>query len=134
MRLEEHNTKRREIDLIMLIDVVFLLLIFFLVAATTRPFLAQNVKPSETMKRYGGDRVSAPLIIDVDGRFMASNELIDEDEIEGQLKARAQMLAGRTLHIVADRKLPAQKLIDILEMAKSVGIQKIRLVTQRRRK
>jgi biopolymer transport protein ExbD len=134
MRLEEHNTERREIDLIMLIDVVFLLLIFFLVAATTRPFMAQNVKPSETMTLYKGDRVSAPLIIDADARVLAGNELIDEDEVKGLLKAKAQILAGKTLHIVADRKLPAQKLIDILEMAKSVGIHKIRLVTQRRRK
>lgn len=134
MRLVEHNAERREIDLIMLIDVVFLLLIFFLVAATTRPFLARDVKPAETMKRYKGDRVSAPFIIDADGRLMAGNELIDEDEIEGEMRVKALMLAGKTLHIVADRKLPARKLIDILQMAKSVGIKKIRLVTQRRRK
>lgn len=134
MRLEEHREERREIDLIMLIDVVFLLLIFFLVAATTRPFLAPNIKPSETFKRYKGDRVNAPLIFDAEGRLRVGDEFIDEDGIERELKAKAINLSGKTLHIVADRNLPAQKLVKVLELAKTVGIKNIRLVTQRRRK
>lgn len=134
MRLEQHREERREIDMIMLIDVVFLMLIFFLIAATIRPFMARDIKPAETMKRYDGDRVSAPLIINTEGQLIIAGAPLEEEKIRSLMKAKAMILAGKTLHIVADRKLPAQKLIVILEQAKAAGINKIRLVTQRRRK
>lgn len=133
MKLETETPARREIDVIMLIDVVFLMLIFFLMAATIRPFAAREIEPASVTERHANDPIRTPLMLGVDGNFLQNDEPVPADEVEPYLRGVVARLEGEPLYIVADQNLSGVKLVDVLQAAKLAGASKIRLVTKRRR-
>jgi biopolymer transport protein ExbD len=134
LRLKANQSSRREIDMIMLIDVVFLMLIFFLVAASIKPFAAKNIDIVTTAGKYEGDSLRAPLFIGLSGDvFAANHQRVEPDQLAAHIAAKVQALNGSPLQIVADRNVSGLKLVEFMELAKAAGAQKMRLVAKRRR-
>lgn len=133
MRLPLPTKKPREENLIPLINVVFLMLIFFLVAASLRQFQARGVKPVIADDMATSESTHKPLLINADGKITLDGDLIDEQDLKKTLLQMAGRQSLATVFIVADRNLPASMFVDVLQAAKSAGVKNIRLVAQRRR-
>lgn len=120
--------------MIPLINVVFLMLIFFLVAASLRQFQARGIKPVVAADITNSKPARTPLLINADGKITLDGNLIDAVDLKNTLLQIADRSSLGVVFVVADRDLPASKFIDILQVAKSAGVKDIRLVAQRRRK
>ena len=118
-------------DLTPLIDIVFLLLIFFM---TTSVFKKDELALSLTLPKSGeSGKSNKPvnlLRITVTTEKMALNDkLVELPEIKGQL----QKIQNKDLPIELkiDQKVQYQRIIDVLDTVKSLGFYNIDLITRK---
>lgn len=109
-----------------LINIVFLMLVFFLVAGQVAPPL----DPSLTLVRTA-DLAAAPppdaLVIHADGRI--AHRGADVADLAGWLAAQPDD-SRAVLRLVPDRDLPAERLVSIGRAALQAGAGRIVIVTE----
>jgi biopolymer transport protein ExbD len=117
-------TPRRSRDsTIPLINVVFLMLIFFLIAGTLAPPLDPDLKLVETSDLEGREPPDA-LVLRADGTLSFRGTAVDP----------ADYMAGQEtgpVRIVPDRDVPATRLIEIAGTLRRLGATSVILVTER---
>ncbi|MAU51242.1 MAG: biopolymer transporter ExbD [Roseovarius sp.] len=124
--MEFHTPRRRRAaePIVPMINVVFLLLIFFLMSARIAPPAPFDVILPES----GADDRAAPadtLYMDAEGR-LAFNDARG-DAVLSALTARA--LPGTPLQIRADARLEARALARLLPELAARGIERVEIVT-----
>lgn len=137
MKIARPVPRRRPEGTIALINVVFLLLIFFLVAGSLTPPLDADVSLVETNDADASgppDAVSARL----DGRLYyrgdpvtAATFLESRNGIENGIQNDAEQGAAPEIKLVADKDLPARRLLEILEEFRSLGAGRVLVITRR---
>jgi biopolymer transport protein ExbD len=136
MKLQHRSTEEPTVDLTSLIDVVFLLLIFFMVSTTfERQALLKIDLPEASAVE---DRTDVPesleLVIDSEGRmYLNDRRLIDSEE--NTLRAAMLEVAGedRTLPLVlrADRLTPHHHVVTAMDVAAQLGFRNLSIATDR---
>ena len=133
MNLRQFTKQDPEVNLTSLIDVVFLLLIFFMVSTTftkeaeiTVDLPEANAEPAEA--------ALAPidLTIDVKGRFYINQQKVVNRQITTLKKAIQLAVDGREdvpLVISADANTPHQAVITAMDAARQLGIVKLSIAT-----
>jgi len=126
VRLKQAETPRKGEPTIALINIVFLMLIFFLIAGAIAPPLSPEVK-SVTSSKSPPAAPPEALSVSKDGRFFWWAE---EVQLDDWLRT-AKISEDKPLRIMADRELPATNLLAIVEQLKAAGHIKIVLITER---
>jgi len=130
----DQDPPRRQFEtLIPLINVVFLLLIFFLLAGTMTP--SDNVAVKLPVGAIDDPEREMPttLLIEADGFVWLGERVIDPKIAEQPLK---EYLADKGLERVAvkaDAEAPAEALLFLMEALRKVGVQQVTIVTERGR-
>jgi len=119
------QTSRRE-PTIALINIVFLMLVFFLVAGTVAQPLDGTLNLVRTSDLDGAAPPDA-LVVHPDGRM--SFRGIEIASIEAFLAARAP--GDGAVRVVPDRDLPAARLVEIGAALSAAGAEQVVLVTER---
>ncbi|MFC5583590.1 ExbD/TolR family protein [Nitratireductor kimnyeongensis] len=132
LRLARPKQPRQRESTIALINIVFLMLIFFLVAGTLTPPLDNDVSLISTVEADPSEPPNA-LFVTQEGEMRLRGTATDA---QGFMLARAETLgeeAARQLEIkvAADRDLPAAKLVDIVGALKAAGASRISIITER---
>jgi biopolymer transport protein ExbD len=129
MKLYDEEREEPEINLTSLIDVVFLLLIFFMVSTT---FDRQSVLSLELPEAGTAQTEAVPnmveLVITDDGRmFINDNQLADDRPATVQAAIAEQFAANAdaTLVIRADAEAPHRLVVRVLDAAAAEGIQRL---------
>lgn len=125
MRRRRHGTRRE--PTIALINIVFLMLVFFMVAGTlARPLDAdlRLVRTAELEGRAPPDT----LVVHADGRLMYRGEVIAS--AEAFYTARPDAERDR-VRIVPDAALPAVTLVNLARELRAAGASSVVIVTQR---
>jgi biopolymer transport protein ExbD len=114
--------------MIALINIVFLMLVFFLVAAAIAPPLDRGVDLVEAARAEGRAPPDA-AVIRADGTLVYRGAEITS---EGYLAARLSETEGSVaLRLVPDRALPARQLVEIAGNLRAAGAAEIWIVTER---
>lgn len=119
------RTRPRE-NVVPLINVVFLLLIFFMLAGTLRPPEA-NPLQLPTTTRGNPTQMQHPrpvLALDAAGRVLREGRALSPSEIHS-------LSAPNGLELRADRGVQARVLLPLLEALEEAGIGRLELVTRR---
>lgn len=112
-------------DLTPLIDVVFLLLIFFIVSTTFNKYGNIDIDlPTSTLTSEENDDKHLEIIIDKDNRYFITfgnkkNVEITFDEIDYYLNG------AKSVSITGDKDLKYQNIIDIIIKVKKHGIENL---------
>ncbi len=128
--IERSKRMTKEISMIPLINLVFLLLIFFLVSGTIEKF---DIIPLEIPVADSGKILDEGHIVIILGQY---NEIILNDELTTteQLQHKVQtMLANNPRKIIslkADARLDAKRMIEIMDLLRQAGGKNLSLVTQ----
>jgi biopolymer transport protein ExbD len=126
IQLPRPREARQRENTIALINIVFLMLIFFLIAGTLTPPLDNDVKLIATVEAIPADPPEA-LFITAEGEL----------RWQGRTTTVADFLSGRgaeneePIKIAADRSLLAEKLIDVVGELRASGADRIVVVTER---
>lgn len=129
MRLPPPRPRARPESTITLINVVFLMLIFFLIAGTLTPPLDADVSLISTSL---SDRAEPPdaLFVTGDGVLRARGAETTAAAFVAALRAAGGEDAP-TVKLAADRTLPAEKLIDLVGELRAAGATHVVIVTER---
>lgn len=116
-----------------LINVVFLLLIFFMVAGHLAKMEAINVEPpiSDSDLESKDDPVS--LSVGADGRVSMAGQEIDSADITGLLKDVFKDSPTRSVQVKADAAADVTQVLRVLEQVKAGKAEQVQLLTQTRR-
>ena len=122
--------EEQELNMTPLIDCVFLLLIFFMVTTVFKqPYSLQVVLP-EAQQGVVVEEKKLVATITQDGRMEINRHLVTLDNLEQVLLREKEGTRSLTLVVRTDQETPHKYLLDLFEVAKRVGIEKIPLATE----
>lgn len=127
-RLARHKTASTREPTIALINVVFLMLIFFMIAGTLAAPMDGDLTLVQTETLEGGAPPDT-LVVHADGRLSWRGEAVDTAAafMDGQPDGGQD----RTLRIVPDRALPAAILVRLSSELRAGGAARVMVVTER---
>jgi biopolymer transport protein ExbD len=133
VNLRQFTKQDPEVNLTSLIDVVFLLLIFFMVSTTFTKEAEITVDlPEANAEPVEAALAPIDLTIDVKGRFYINQQKVVNRQIATLKKAIQLAVDGREdvpLVISADANTPHQAVITAMDAARQLGIVKLSIAT-----
>ena len=135
--MQLHNPSKRDltINLTPLIDVVFLLLIFFMVSTSfTRETQIELELPKATGEPLDIKPEMVEISVDASGNFYVNQQPLINSQIETVQKAITTVSEGDTslpLIISADAKAPYQAVITAMDAAGKEGFTNIQMATRK---
>ncbi|MBE7413816.1 MAG: biopolymer transporter ExbD [Deltaproteobacteria bacterium] len=132
IELDEHRSERMWLDLTPMIDVVFLLLLFFLLTSMyARPQLPLDLPQSETALTPAESDVH--VAIKADGSIHLNGEKTGMKDLSGEL-ARIYGVSGkRELALASDKGVPFGLVVEVMDAARKAGAEDISIVTDKKR-
>ena len=136
MKLQHHVKEDPNVDLTSLIDVVFLLLIFFMVSTTfeQQSLIRIDLPEASAVEDRAEQPESLELVIDKAGRiYLGEQRLIDSRA--ATLRAALEQAAGdeRSLPLIlrADRETPHHFVVTAMDVAAQLGFRNLSIATDR---
>lgn len=135
IKLESPTSLRKPQEpTIALINIVFLMLIFFLIAGTLAPPLDPDVTLMDLESKQGEQMPDALAILS-DGRLTYRGQPVSDAGVYAQAALQRSAEAGqsnKTISLIPDRNLSAARLLEITAKLQAAGAEKILLVAKKR--
>lgn len=137
MKLATRRSPDPELNLTPLIDVVFLLLIFFMVSTTfTRESEISIDLPTSSGEATQTEQQMLEIAIDSEGRYFVNQQRVINTQLESLKRALRQAMAEQDqapqLVISADAQTPHQAVINAMDAARQVGLTQLTFATKQR--
>jgi len=133
MRLAPRPRRPADDGIVPLINIVFLLLIFFLIAGTIAPRPEIAVAYPETRVSPVTRPPADAVFVSAGGYISYRGAAVGPETLTAMIAADLPDLAGEHLPVVVDRALPAKELSPVLNALTVAGVTKVRLITLRAR-
>ena len=131
----DFSAQRRRAPLILeltpLIDVVFLLLIFFMVSTTfvQQPAALEVDLPKSSASALVPEGSDTEILLSADGQVLFGGELIDLAQLETELRKIAEEDPSTQVVLRGDRAVAYQQLIALMSLAQEQGLTQFSLAT-----
>lgn len=121
----EHGLK--QIDIAPLIDIVFQLLIFFMLTSSfiVQPGIRINLPKAVTSEVVRFENVE--IVVTGENILYLNGKVITTAELKGLLKQAA--LRGQAILIKSDRRASLGRVVEIWDMARDLGVSQINIAT-----
>jgi len=130
MQLKEHKRRKVTLNIISLIDVVLLLLIFFML--TTRfieqPGMKLDLPGSQSAEKSAAKELE--LAIDPNGKMLLNGKAVSLEQLPSRLQELLPEMEDNTLILKADQKVSHGKVVEIMDLARMNGLEKIVIATE----
>lgn len=131
MREKRHLDDATEINITPMLDIIFIMLIFFIVTTSfvreegleiSRP---SNTPPQEVV------RDERPIVVRIDsgGLISVKGRILDSRAVQANLEREKAEKPGSPLIVAAHPDADTQALVTILDAARAVGIESISVAT-----
>src|SRR6516165_5611372 len=118
-----------EINITPLVDVVFVLLIIFMVTAPVlQSGIEVNVPKTRTVKEITEERMV--ISINKDQRVFLGNDPININEIKAKLRQKIRDPQHQSVFLRADQDVPFGAFATVMDAVKQAGITNVSIVTQ----
>ena len=128
MKLSLQNNGKPRIEMLPLIDIVFLVLVFFIYAMLSMAVhrsLSINLPLSSTAKIDKTALLS--ITVKADGMVFVNKKPVSINKLTNELKKEAKHYDRAGVLLFADQKLSYQKLFRVMDCIKMAGINRISL-------
>ena len=133
MNLQPGDTDEPDVNLTPLIDVVFLLLIFFMVSTTFEHQSRIQVElPEASAEPTTPEAESLEIIVDAQGRYFIGDEQVVNTQLKTLMGAITKVIGERTdmpVIVRADANSPHQSVVTVLDATSQLGLTRISLAT-----
>jgi biopolymer transport protein ExbD len=129
MQLSSSRPRRVALDMTPLIDVVLMLVIFFMLTTTfvLAPGIKVDLPQGRSVQRaHEGDAI---VIIARDGTVYYQDERVDLDTLHAALRQAQQQQSSLRLVIKADQNALHGRVVEVMDMAKAMGIERLAIAT-----
>ncbi|WP_299236276.1 biopolymer transporter ExbD [uncultured Halomonas sp.] len=132
MRFPRRRRDPVEVNLTPLIDVVFLLLIFFMVSTTFETRQALELTLPESLSGSAAEPSPLTLVVTAEGNYRLGARVLDADSLGSALADEADQGREHGLVIEADAQARHADVVRALDQAGLNGIQRVRIATTER--
>lgn len=129
MHFPDRRPDQTEERILPLINVVFLLLIFFMIAGSLSVTDAFEIDAPVSRTTAEHEPESLMILLGQDGQLALDNKLINEVMLLEQLSIALKDKPARAITLKADQRLPANQLVRFTQALHAVGVKKLRLLT-----
>jgi len=133
VNLRQSESDEPEVNLTPLIDVVFILLIFFMVSTTFQKESRINIElPEASADAVDEEKDVLELVIDAEGRYFIEQQQVVNTELNTLKKAIRKFLGERTsipVVIRADRRTPYEAVVRAMDATAQLGLVQMSLAT-----
>lgn len=129
MKIERHKPERELVNITPLIDVVFILLVFFMLAGAIEPSEPFPLAPAASSSEIRGDIQDFVVLIDADGRLALDERELTRDELTDAVRAALTTRPGALIQIKPDGEAEAVAVIKVMEDIRDAGASYIVLLT-----
>ena len=132
MNLQPRRRQQPEINLTPLIDVVFLLLIFFMVSTTFRKEADLQIQLPEAAQQPVPLEHRLEVSVDAAGRYAVNGQAVAGDDVASLKQAMQQAVAevdDLPLMIRADAQASHQSVVKIMDIAGQLGLKRLGIAT-----
>lgn len=119
------------IEITPLVDMVFLLLIFFMLSTTfiVSPGIKVNL-PQSSAEKVPQEKKEVRVVITEDNKVFVESMFVDMEGLEQQLVEAARQDPQTLVIIKADAKALHGKVVEVMDISKQSGLNRMAIATQ----
>jgi len=130
MRYRERENTEQEINMSPLIDMVFILLIFFMVSATFVKDMNLEIQRPKASSSTPASSKAIRVYIANNGETYLDNQPVRSWVIQSRLRDLLRQGTSDSVLIVTDENVPASKLIEVVDQCRLAGAKDVGVVTE----
>ena len=115
MSIKSTNKVSPEFSMSSMTDIVFLLLIFFMLTASNNPKVLDLLLPKAQGKSSTIQNVA--VSIDKDAQYYVNNKLVDISQMETELKEALSGMENPTIVLRVEESVPIEKAVSVMDIA-----------------
>jgi len=135
MKFKDKRQEEISIDLTPFIDVVFMLLLFFVVSTSLFKGATQlDVDLPQANAKPLAPHAQVEVVINNEGSYFIEGAAIGSDTklLKTALQAKMQENESSILVVAGDKQAPHQAVVSALEVAGELGVKRVQIVAQKR--
>lgn len=129
MRLAEETQPEEQENILPLINVVFLLLIFFMLAGALHAVDRFNVEPPTTSGFNEAAEQDPTVLIGADGRLALAGEEVTEQALQQMIRSRVEQMPAAIVRLKADHRVEALRIVEVMTLLKAAGVDQVLMLT-----
>ncbi|MDT8441463.1 MAG: biopolymer transporter ExbD [Desulfuromonadales bacterium] len=132
--LSRRSSDEPRVDLTPMVDVVFLLLIFFMISTTFIESPGLSIKlPEASAEVIDREPRELKVYLSKEGEIFIDDQPVTLEAFQEILLARQPQAAQTTFLLLADEEARHGRVVSLMDLAKGAGFQKLAIATEPRR-
>ena len=112
-----------------MINVVFLLLIFFMLAGSLTRIDALDVEPPTSQSELLDVDQDSVVLVSADGRLAMGDSELDDLDMQLKVLDFLDKYPGSVIRLKADGRVEAGRVIEVMELLSNVGVSEVVMLT-----
>lgn len=131
MKFRKKRNEEMGVDMSPLIDMVFILLIFFMVSSTfVKDMKLDLTRPGASSAQKASSKV-ARVYIDKAGDTYIDGQSVKIWAIQGKLRDSLRASTEKAVLIITDESVPVERLVDVIDQCKMAGASDVAVATEK---
>ncbi len=132
MKFQDNNEEEEmQVDIAPLIDIVFILLIFFMVTTTFVKDMKLELERPNASSASPSSSKAVRIFIDQQGDTYLDGEPVRLWLIQSKLRDLLAASTVKTVLVVTDEGVPSGKLVEVVDQARLAGAQSVGVATEK---
>jgi len=127
----EGDELKSDINVTPLVDVMLVLLVIFMVVTPLLKLQVPVELPLAEHSREAQETSQVTLIAAVDGTLFLNEQPIAAEALDGALHDLYAARPDKTIFLEADRSLPYSRVVDLMDVCRAAGVERIGVVTKK---
>lgn len=129
LRFESPPPRSSEERILPLVNVVFLLLLFFMVSGQIAPSDPIEATPPQSSSEDLPESALLQILVDAEGRLAVDGVVVEDSEFEQYVSERLGEIGPVSIHLKADGAAEAILIIDLMDRLREAGAGDLTLLT-----
>ena len=120
-----NSKKKIKVNIIPLIDIIFLMLVFFMLATNFEKNKQIDLSIAENMKSENQSNLILQIIIKNDGSFLINDKQVEKEKVETKVIEIWNTKKYKEIFILNEKSSIVQDLVFLIDILKNNNIEKI---------
>lgn len=129
MHFEQRRSDNSEASILPLINVVFLLLIFFMIAGSLSVSEPFEVSAPHSISESTPQQERLRLLFAGDGQLALQGRVMDQEQLLSQVALELQVDPELRVELKADAAIPGNRVVEFMEQLRQAGVESVFLIT-----